>query len=132
MDIQVKLIVIAIIVLCYLFLNAILSKEIMMWEPSIFKRFSLLLVVWLIPFIGAVAAYRHLDLSWFKKANKTSNSAQNVIGGALLEVDTIFNPGQRHVIEAKMKEHVELSEDGQLYNTSLPESDQLDKPDKLT
>ena len=44
------------------------------------------------------------------------------MGGALLEVDSIFNPGQRHVIEARLKEHVELTEDGQLHNNEQKET----------
>ena len=115
MDIQMTLIIGILTILPYLFINVQLSKEVLQWEPSLGKRTLLLLIIWCIPFLGAVFANKNLGLNQFKEKNKTSASEQGIASG-LLELDAIFNPGTRHIIEAKKKEEtrVELSEDGQL------------------
>ena len=80
------------------------------------------MVVWLIPFLGAIIAYKSLNLDWFKRRKKNATNEQSNMSGALLEIDSIFNPGQRHVIEQKQKEHMEQTEDvGEKYDnkTSL-------------
>ena len=100
------------LVLAYVFFNAILSKEILLWEPSLLKRILLILVVWLLPFLGAFIAYKSLNLTWFKDRKKSGSNAQSNISGALLEIDSIFNPGQKHVVE--QKENVELTENAEL------------------
>lgn len=105
---------IAAIALLHILLNSLLSKEIHQWEPSLHTRIILFICVWFIPFIGIIIAYKTLNLDWFKK-NKNSASGQSSIGGALLEADAIFNPGQRHVMEAKQKEIIEKKEDGEIY-----------------
>ena len=79
-----------------------------------------MLILWLVPFLGAVIVNKHLGLDWFKKKNKKSDGEQGIATG-LLEFDTIFNPGKKHVIEERQKEHIELKEDGQLFE---PETDQ--------
>ncbi|WP_196137200.1 hypothetical protein [Aliikangiella sp. G2MR2-5] len=121
MEIQPQLFGGAVVALLFLVFNATLTKEILTWEPSPVKRTLLLLVVWLVPVVGAFFAYKYLDLSWFKKPTKKSSGEQNVVSGALLEIDAIFNPGQRHVIEARQKEQMELSEDGQQHNSDREE-----------
>jgi len=99
------------IVLLYVFINGVISKEIFLWEPLLGKRILLTVVVWLIPFLGAIIAYKILNLNWFKNRKKNVTNEQSNISGALLEVDSIFNPGQRHVIEQKQKKHSEQTED---------------------
>jgi len=49
------------------------------------------------------------------------------MSGAFLEIDAMFNPGARYIIEARQKEHVELSEDGQLHNNPLTNLSHLRK-----
>ena len=115
------------IVSLYFCLNVKLSKEIWNWEPSVIKRVLLVLNVWLIPFIGGIVAYKYLDLDWLMKRSKQSKDTPNVISGALLEMDMIFNPGQKHVIEAKQKEHIEVNESGQLHASDRTVSNHLKK-----
>lgn len=105
----------AVIVLLHILINAHLSKEIYQWEPSLPKRVTLLICVWFLPIIGVAIAYKSLDLSWFKHKNKNAASGQSTMGGAFLEVDAIFNPGQKHVMEAKQKETIEKKENGEMY-----------------
>ena len=97
----------AVIALLHILINAHISKEIHQWVPSLRKRMILFICVWFIPFVGVTIAYKALDLDWLKKKSTKSISGQSAIGGAFLEVDSIFNPGQKHVIEAKQKEFIE-------------------------
>ena len=104
----------------YCYINAKLTYELFLWVPKGIKRFLMLLAVWLLPMVGAVIAYKRLELDWFtaekdKKSNKKTGG-QTMVSGALLEADSIFNPGQRHVIEARQEEQVELSESGQMHD----------------
>jgi len=120
MDIQIILLIGIFTILPYLYINVYISEEVLLWEPSLGKRVLLMLILWFIPFLGAVIVNKHLGLDWFKKKNKKSDGEQGIATG-LLEFDTIFNPGKKHVIEERQKEHIELKEDGQLFE---PETDQ--------
>ena len=111
MNIEFTLFAFALTCLVYVFTNVILSKEILLWEPSKYKQLLLLLTVWLFPFVGAAMAYKHLNLEWFKDRKQKISSASTNLSAGLLEIDAIFNPGQRHVVEQKQKEHIELKED---------------------
>jgi len=115
----------SVIVLLHILMNAHISKEIHQWVPSLQKRLVLFLCVWFIPFIGVAIAYKTLDLDWFKQKSKNSSSGQSSIGGAFLEVDAIFNPGQKHVIEAQQKEIIEKREDGDMYKKDKPNLNKL-------
>ena len=105
-----------IIIVLHILVNAHISKEIHEWVPSLQKRLALFLGVWFIPFIGITCAYKILDLNWFKKTvkSKSSVSGQSSMSGAFLEVDAIFNPGKKYVVEAQKKEVIERKEDGEM------------------
>ena len=107
-------------ILPHIFINSLLSKELYLWEPSLRKRILLILVVWLFPVLGAIIAYKSLDLDWFSSTKKSSSNAQSNLSGGLLELDAIFNPGARHVIEQKQKEHMEQTEDVEEGNNNKP------------
>lgn len=115
----------AAIALLHILINAHISKEIHQWVPSLRKRIILFICVWFIPFIGITLAYKALDLDWFKKKGTKSSSGQSAIGGAVLEVDSIFNPGQKHVIEEKQKEIIEKKEDGEMYEKGKQDLNEL-------
>jgi hypothetical protein len=125
MDVTKLLPVIAAVVLLHILLNALLSKEILQWVPSIQKRIILFICVWFIPFVGIIITYKSLDLDWLKKKSKKSASGQSSIGGAFLEVDSIFNPGQKHVVEAKQKEVIEKKEEGDMYKKDKQDLNEL-------
>ena len=93
----------------------ILSKELVCFEPNPIKIALLILITWLIPIIGAFYVYKLLNLSWFETPTNGAASDGAVIGGGMLELNAILNPKYRHVIEAKEKESIEQSLDGQLY-----------------
>jgi len=115
----------SVIVLLHVLMNVHISKEIHQWVPSLQKRVVMFLCVWFIPFIGGAIAYKTLDLDWFKRKSKKSSSGQSSIGGAFLEVDSIFNPGQKHVIAAQQKETIEKREDGDMYKKDRPDLNKL-------
>jgi len=104
------------IIVLHILVNAHISKEIHQWVPSLQKRLVLFLCVWFIPFIGIAVAYKTLGLKWFKKKNKITVSSQSSMSGAFLEVDAIFNPGKKYVVEAQKKEVIEKKEDGDMFN----------------
>ncbi|WP_064435825.1 MULTISPECIES: hypothetical protein [Pseudoalteromonas] len=106
----------SIIAVFHILVNAHISKEIHQWVPSLQKRLVLFLCVWFIPVIGIAVAYKTLNLDWFKKKNKSTVSGQSSVSGAFLEVDAIFNPGKKHVVEAQQKEVIEKKEDGEMFN----------------
>lgn len=121
MDNTTLLTVGAVILLLHILMNAHISKEIYHWVPSIQKRLVLFFCVWFVPFVGIAIAYKILDLDWFMQKSKNASSGQSSIGGAILEVDAIFNPGQKHVIAAQQKEVIEKREDGDMYNKGKPD-----------
>lgn len=121
----------AAVVLLHILINGFISKEIHQWVPSIQKRIALFICVWFVPFIGVAIAYKVLDLGWFKQKSKKSAAGQNVVGGAFLEVDAIFNPGQKHVIAASQKEVIEQNENGEMYNKNKPDVTQLKSSSEL-
>ena len=108
------------IVVLHTLVNVHISREIHQWVPSLQKRLALLLCVWFIPFLGIAIAYKTLNLDWFKQKSKNSSSGQSTMGGAFLEVDAIFNPGKKYMIEAQKKETIEKREDGDMYKKDKP------------
>jgi hypothetical protein len=103
------------VALVLVLVNAIITKDIVMWVPSLGKRIVLILGVWLLPLIGAVIAYFSAELTWFRKSSNTSDGPGSIAGG-LLGLDSFFNPGSRHTLETVQKEHVEERESGQQRN----------------
>jgi hypothetical protein len=118
----------AIFFVFHILVNAHISKEIHQWVPSLQKRFALYICVWFIPLIGITVAYKTLNLNWFKQKNKSAISAQSSVSGAFLEVDAIFNPGKKYVVEAQQKEVIEKKEDGEMFNNK-PDISELKSTD---
>jgi hypothetical protein len=110
----------SIIVLLHVLVNAHISKEIQQWVPSFKKRLVLLLCVWFFPFFGAAIAYKTLNLDWFKQKSKNASSGQSSMGGAFMEVDAMFNPGKKYMIEAQQQITIEKKEDGDMYKKKKP------------
>jgi len=127
MDTKIIFYVIALIALPYILTISALVKEIILWEPSLTKKASLILLVLLIPFAGAIYSYKYLHLAWFDKpSGESSGGFQNVVSGAMLEINAVFNPEHKHVIEVRQKESIELSENGQLYDNKYPRLNSVD------
>lgn len=97
--------------LLHIFFCAMMSKTIYNWVPSIKKQILYYVIVWCLPLIGIVAVNKLANLGWFKTHSKKGGDA--VISGGLLEMDSVFNPGTRHVIELREQEHVEIREGGE-------------------
>lgn len=101
-----------VVFLLHTIINTHLSKEIIQWIPSQYKRLLLLLCVWLVPIIGISLAYKTLNLDWFKQRRKKDLSGHSFTSGAFLEMDSILNLGHKHVIAERQKENIELKEGG--------------------
>lgn len=98
----------------HLIVSMIFSKIVFEREPSIKKRVLLIGLLWLVPVLGVLSVYKILDLGWFKNPDGSKGSGAVSIG--LLEMDSVFNPGARHLIEAKQKERVEVQKEGEMVN----------------
>jgi len=79
----------------------------------------MLSALWLIPLIGAVFIYRILNLNWFRNEDGSSHGGSVSMG--LLEMDAIFNPGSRHIMEERQRAKMEVRKEGELYDR--PEDD---------
>lgn len=101
-------------------LNLIFSKVIFDWELGTGRRIRLLALLWLLPVVGIVLISRMLKLGWFREAE--NSGAANGASFGLLELDSVFNPGARHVLEEKQREQTEQHRDGKLDD---PGSDRL-------
>jgi hypothetical protein len=74
----------------------------------------LILLLWLLPFIGIIVVYKILDLGWFRK--EYGDTSSSTISSGFLEMDAIFNPGSRHRIENRQEQKMEVRKEGELFN----------------
>jgi hypothetical protein len=115
--------------LVHILMSISLSKEIYDWVPTFGKRIALFICVWCAPVIGLIVVYRVLDLDWLGKKRGKTSSGQSSVGSVFLGLDSVFNPGSKHVVEAKQKETIEQAEEGDLYSPDNPELVLSGKPD---
>ncbi|HOY23730.1 MAG TPA: hypothetical protein PK002_11280 [Cellvibrio sp.] len=98
--------------IAHVFFGALLTKEVLFWPRlSTIKRSFLLFSIWFIPVLGAVISYKAVKLDWFRKGSSRSSAS----GSALLDFDSVFNPGARHVIEARQEVRIEQRKSGEPY-----------------
>ena len=96
----------------WVFVNSRLSWELLAWGPENWLgKLGLLALLWLVPLLGTVVIYRRLGLKWFKA--KPGQGTGDVIGGGLVELDMMFNPGAKHLLDAKQPQQVEMQQDGE-------------------
>jgi len=100
-------VVLALIIGIHILFGALFTKELIYWPKiSLHNRIIFVALVWLIPFFGAFFAYRKVKLNWFsREAHKNSS-----VGNGLLEMDSFFNPGARHSIDAKEEVKLEITQ----------------------
>jgi hypothetical protein len=88
--------------LCLIFINCLLSKDIYEWTPSIKKQIGLYILVWFLPVVGLYLANKLWDLGRFAK--RMPESGSSTISCGFMEMDSFFNPGVKHTIEAIEKQ----------------------------
>jgi hypothetical protein len=89
----------------HVLVGVLLTIELVQWPKiSISGRILYVLVVWLIPFFGALAGYKRVRLNWFKSPVNKHGS----VGSGFLEMDSFFNPGARNTINAKDEVKIEI------------------------
>ena len=98
----------------YVIVIAAFTKAIFQWEPIAGKRISLILLLWLLPFIGIIVVYRVLDLGWFRREH--GHDSSSAIASGFLEMDAVFNPGSRHRVENSQEQKMEVRKEGELFN----------------
>lgn len=95
-----------VLVTVLVFINLLITKEILSWVKSKIRIVNLLLVLWCLPFLGAFVVYQKTDISpvWFYNANSEINSS-SVVSSSLMEVEAIFNPGVKYMKAEIMQEY---------------------------
>ena len=112
-----KLITFAILfALLYIVINAVLTKIILDLNLGFSKRTWLLALLWLVPFLGAGIVYKILDLGWFKK--EPGHKGSDSISTGFLEMDAVFNPSSRYIVEARQEEKLLVQKEGEMYDNS--------------
>ncbi len=106
-----NLLTIGIVLLFFHSILALLfSKLILDDEPLWGKRLPLLVSVWLLPVIGAVLVLRALQINWFR--NDDGSGRTGGVAFSFLELDAIFNPGSRQVLQEQQRTKVEIRKQG--------------------
>jgi len=109
-----KFLTIGILILVLLIVvNSVLTKIIIEWEPTFKKRALMLILLWVIPFLGAAMIYKQLDVGWFKK--EPGYKSSSAVSAGFLEIDAIFNPGSKHQVEAMQETKLEVRKEGETY-----------------
>ena len=106
--------------LLHLYVNIRLTVDVIGWVPDIPKRNAYVVLVWLLPLVGALYVYRQVAPDWFTPETP-SDDAPSAVSSGLMGLDAIFNPGSRHVAEAQKKGEITIKAEGELYERKLPE-----------
>jgi len=101
-----------VVIFIHVMVNVVFSKLILDWEPTSAKRIYMLATVWLIPVFGVFIIYKMLNLNWFRNEDGSKRTAGVAI--SFLEMDAIFNPGSKHVVEEQQREKMEVRKEGEL------------------
>ena len=63
-------------------------------------------MLWLIPMFGVVFIHRHKLFKHMRGYKEGNTEEGNAISSGMLEIDSVFNPGARNVIEAVQQQKV--------------------------
>ena len=96
------------VVIAVMFSKIILDEELLLA-----RRFKLFALTWIIPIVGVVVVYKALELNWFR--NEDGSKGGTMTSTSFLEIDAIFYPGSRHVLEEKQREKIETRKEGEDY-----------------
>ena len=97
---------ILLIVVLLIYLNALMSREIYNWIPTLRKKVSLWVLVWTVPVFGIFLANKLGNIGWFKGYKSQSGSSS--VAGGFMEADSVFNPGVKNRIEMVEKQKSEI------------------------
>ena len=98
------------LLLIHVIASSLFSKTVLEMEPQSGRRFQLLALLWLAPIIGAAIVYKILKLHWF--SNEDGSRRTGGVSFNFLEIDAIFNPGSKHVLEEKQRVKTEAKKAG--------------------
>jgi len=87
------------------------SKFILSQEPSTGRQLLCFCLLATLPLLGAVLVYRMLNLNWFR--NEDGSKRSGAISIDFLELDAIFNPGSKQIIEERQREKMAIRQDGE-------------------
>ena len=122
MNLENSFFIIGILTLIHILFCISYSKDIYYWVPALKNKILMLLALWLIPIIGVVFIYRHKKFSHMRSYKEGNTENDNAISSGMLEIDSVFNPGARHFIEA-IKEQKTTSQEQTKRNKNAGLSD---------
>lgn len=82
-------------------------------EPSNQKRAAYVFLLAIVPFLGALLVYKFLNLNWFR--NEDGSKRAGAISIDFLELDAIFNPGSKHVLEERQRGKKKQNQNGKKF-----------------
>lgn len=98
------------LLLIHVIASSVFSKTVLELEPQAGRRIRLLGLLWLLPVFGALLVYKLLELQWF--SNEDDSNRTGGISFSFLELDSVFNPGSKHVLEEQQREKMEIKKQG--------------------
>ena len=108
-----SLTLVALALFIHLMIILVFIKFIIGHEPSIQRRVAYMLLLLFIPFLGVVLVYKILNLNWLRNENGSKRSG--AISIDFLELDAIFNPGSKQVLEERHREKKESKKEGEKF-----------------
>ena len=106
MNLENSFFIIGIILLVHILICFSYSKEIYYWVPALKNKVLMLTALWLIPVFGVTYIHNHKLFKHMRSYKEGSADQGNAISSGMLEIDSVFNPGARNIIEAVQQQKV--------------------------
>ena len=95
--------------LVLLFFNALMSRDVFNWVPTLRRQIAYYLLIWLLPIAGILLVNKLANIGWFQKQKADGDSS--AVSAGFMEADSVFNPGMKHRIELVEKAKTELHQE---------------------
>jgi len=109
-----SLTLVALALFIHLMIILVFIKFIIGQEPSIHRRVAYTFLLVIVPFLGTVLVYKLLKLNWFR--NEDGSKRSGAISIDFLELDAIFNPGSKQVLEERRREKKKAKKEGEKFD----------------
>ena len=104
----------------HLILNVLLTREIVLWIVQRREKFLYILLLWALPVVGVIVAWRRVKPEWFS-GEPGDRRDRGTVSSGLLALDAIFNPGSAHVADVQKRSEVTIRMEGEMYDRELPD-----------
>ena len=116
MDSTSSLTILALLLFVHTVVVVAFSKLIVGHEPSHYRRLVYFTLLLFIPFIGAGLIYKFLELNWFR--NEDGSKRSGAVSIDFLEMDAIFNPGSKQIMEERQRVKTQVRKEGEDFDRS--------------